>query len=77
MDQLPSPDSSDSLIRQNRALVRAIEALSTIKPTSPFQRALVRLPMLAYNRRLCAIVGTAPAWVSNDPMLRVHCRGAI
>jgi hypothetical protein len=45
-------------------LVRAIEALGTIEPTGPFERALARLLMAAYKRRLWAIAETALAWVS-------------
>jgi len=38
---------TDRIILQGRALVRAIEALGTIKPTGPFERALARLLMAA------------------------------
>jgi hypothetical protein len=50
----------------SRALVRAVEALGTIEPTGPFERALARLPMAAYKRRLRAIVASAPAWVGEE-----------
>jgi hypothetical protein len=50
----------------SRALVRAIEALGTIQPTGPFERALARLLMAAYKRRLRGIVKLAPAWVSEE-----------
>jgi hypothetical protein len=63
---MTSPDSSDSLIRQNRALVRAIEALTTIEPTGPFERAPARLLMATYKRRLRGIVDVAPTWVSEE-----------
>ena len=43
------------IIAQGRALVRAIEALGTIEPTGPFERALARLLIAAYKRRLRAI----------------------
>jgi hypothetical protein len=46
------------------ALIRAIEALGTIKPTGPFERALACLLIAAYRRRLGAIIEAAPAWVS-------------
>jgi len=34
--------------------------------TGPFERALARLLMAAYKRRLRAIVKVAPAWVSEE-----------
>jgi len=49
---MTNPDQTDRLISQGRALVRAIEALGTIKPTGPFERALARLLMAAYKRRV-------------------------
>jgi len=36
------PDPTDRIIAQGRALVRTIEALGTIEPTGPFERASVR-----------------------------------
>ena len=58
---------------EGKAPVRAIEALGTIQPTGSFERTLAHLLMAAYKRRLQAIVGAAPAWVSNDQVSRVHC----
>jgi hypothetical protein len=49
-------DLTNRIITQARALVRAIEALGTIQPTGPFERALSHLLMTAYKRRLRAIV---------------------
>jgi len=49
---------TDHPISQGRALVCAIE------PNGPFERALARLLMAAYKRRLRAIVKVAPVWVS-------------
>jgi hypothetical protein len=46
--------------------VRAIEALGTIEPTGPIERALARLLLAAYERWLRAIVEAAPAWVSEE-----------
>jgi len=43
---------TDHLISQGRALVRAIEAMGTLEPAGPFERALARLFMAAYKRRL-------------------------
>ena len=64
--QVTIPDLTDRIIAQGKALVRAIEALGTIQPSSPFERALARLPMAAYKRRLRGIVEIAPAWVSEE-----------
>ena len=58
---------------EGKAPVRAIEALSTIQPSGPFERALARLLMAATKRRLRGIVAPAPAWLSNDQVSRVHC----
>jgi hypothetical protein len=55
---------TDRIILQGRALVHAIEALGTIQPSGPFERALARLLMAAYKRRLRGIVKLAPTWVS-------------
>jgi hypothetical protein len=59
-------DLTNRIITQARALVRAIEALGTIQPTGPFERALARLLMAAYKRRLRAIVKVVPTWVSEE-----------
>ena len=64
---------TDRIIRQGRALVRAIEALGTIQPTGPFELALARLLMAAYKRFLQAIVKAVPTRVSSDAVLRVYC----
>jgi hypothetical protein len=55
------PDPIDRILTQGRALVRAIEALGTIQPSGPFERAPARLPMVAYERRLRGVVALAPA----------------
>jgi hypothetical protein len=39
---MTDPTLTDRIITQGRALVRAIEALGTIEPTTPFERASVR-----------------------------------
>jgi len=61
-----TPSGTDHLTTHGRALVRAIEALGTIEPTGPPERALARLLMAAYKRRLRAIVKAAPAWVTEE-----------
>ena len=60
------PTLTNRVISQDRALVRAIEALDTIQPSGPFERALARLLMAAYKRRLRAIVRVVPTWVSEE-----------
>jgi hypothetical protein len=54
---------TDHVINQGRALVRAIEALGEIEPTGWFERALSRLLLAAYQRRLHGILSTVPGWV--------------
>jgi len=54
------PNPTDRIIAQGKALVRAIEALGTIQPTGSYERALARLLMAAYKRRLRAIVKVVP-----------------
>ena len=60
------PDLVARILTCGRALVRAIEALGTIHPSGPFERALARLLMAAYKRRPRGIVKLAPAWVSEE-----------
>jgi len=64
--QVTIADPTDCMIAQGHALVRAIGALDTIQPTGPFERALARLLMAAYKRRLRGIVKLAPTWVSEE-----------
>jgi len=61
-----SLELTDHIISQGRALVHAIEAMGTIQPTGPFERALARLLMAAYKRCPRAIVKVAPTWVSGE-----------
>jgi hypothetical protein len=48
---------TDRIIRQSRALVRAIESLTTI---DPFERAIAGLLVAVYKRRLRGIVELVP-----------------
>jgi len=57
---------TDRIIAQGRALVRAIEALGTIEPAGSIERALARLLLAGYKRRLRGIVGVVPAWVTEE-----------
>lgn len=59
-------DCIERILEQGRALVRAIEALGTIDPTGPFERAIVKLLLVAYKRRLRGIVAVAPSWMSEE-----------
>jgi hypothetical protein len=72
--QMTDPALTDRMIAQRRALVRAIEALGTIQPTGPFERALARLLIAAYKRRQRAIVRVVPTWAS-EKMLSTSERG--
>jgi hypothetical protein len=45
------------ILRQGKALVRTIEALSTIEPSGPIERAAARLQLYVYKRRLRGVVG--------------------
>ena len=45
---MSDPKLIDRVIEQGKALVRAIEALGTIEPTGPIERALARL-LAAYK----------------------------
>jgi hypothetical protein len=59
-------DLTNRIIAQGRALVRAIDALGTVEPAGPFERALAHLLMAAYKRRLRAIVKVVLTWVSEE-----------
>ena len=50
------------IIRQGRALVRAIEGISEIEPTGPVERFITWL-LTSYKQRLRAIVAGAPNWM--------------
>ncbi len=58
---MPDPNTTERTIEQAQVLVRAIEALGTIEPSGWFERAISRLLLAAYKRRLRAIVTTAPS----------------
>jgi hypothetical protein len=61
-----APTFTDRILGQGKALVRATEALGTIQPSGPFERALAHLLMGAYKRRLRGIVKLVPTWVSEE-----------
>jgi hypothetical protein len=47
-----SPDPTDRILPQGKALVRGIEVLGAIQPTGRSERALAHLLMAAHRRRL-------------------------
>jgi hypothetical protein len=55
------PALTARILRQGKALVRAIEALGTIDPSGPVERAVARLLLYTYKRRLRGNVAIAPA----------------
>ncbi|MCP4537737.1 MAG: hypothetical protein GY832_11370 [Chloroflexi bacterium] len=63
---MTDPTTTERIIQQGKALVRAIESIGTIEPSGPFERALAGLLMAAYKRRLRAIIAAAPDWVGEQ-----------
>jgi hypothetical protein len=51
--------TTNRIIEQSQALVQAIEAMGTIEPIGPIERALAGLLQAAYKRRLRRILGEA------------------
>ncbi len=45
---MADPAHADRILAQGKALVQAIEALGTIKPSGPFKQALARLLLVAW-----------------------------
>jgi hypothetical protein len=65
-DEVTEPGTTDRVIGQGQALVRAIESLESIEPSGPIERMMAALLVQAYRRRLRAIVASAPTWVSEQ-----------
>lgn len=59
---------ADRVLRQGRALVKAIEALDITEPTGPIERFTPGLLQAAYKRRLRAIVEAAPGGDTEPPV---------
>ena len=57
---------AETVIAQDKALVRAIEAMGTIEPTNRLERKLTGLLLYLYKRRLRGIVEAAPDWVAEE-----------
>jgi hypothetical protein len=65
-NDLDHTNPTDQIIAQGRALVRAIEAMDIIVPTSRFERWQTRLLQTAYKYRLREIIKAAPSWVAEQ-----------
>lgn len=52
--------TTDQIIGQGQALVRATKALETIKPTAPCERVQTRFLLQAHRRRMRDFVAAAP-----------------
>ena len=59
--RVTNPTHPDRIIAQGKALMKAIESLSTIEPSGWFERWQVRLLVAAYKHRLREIVRVVPA----------------
>lgn len=59
---MATADRTTKAVAQGQALVRAIEAMGTIKPSGLFERATAGLLLPGYKRRLKAVIGLVPAW---------------
>jgi hypothetical protein len=53
-------DHTNRIIRQGRALVRAIEGLSEVDPGGPVERLMIRMLLDSYKQRLQALVVVVP-----------------
>jgi hypothetical protein len=60
------PTHTHRIIQQGRALVRAIEALSTIEPSGWFERWQAKMLRTVYKERLRAIVAGVPEWAAEE-----------
>ena len=62
MTDLKANEIADRIIRQGRALGKAIEGLSEIDPSGPIERLMIRMLLDSYKRRLQALVAALPTW---------------
>ena len=58
--------TTDRVLQQDQALLRAIEALETIEPTGPIERVQAWFLLQPYRRRLRAIVEASPDWMMEE-----------
>jgi hypothetical protein len=49
--------------------------MGTIRPSSPFERALARLIQAAYKRRIQSVVETVLTWMSEEMLSPSECIG--
>ncbi|MFW6126337.1 MAG: hypothetical protein ACOC58_04450 [Chloroflexota bacterium] len=59
-------ETTERILRQGKALVRAIEALETIQKSGPLERALVWFVLEANRHRLREIIKAAPSWMGEE-----------
>jgi hypothetical protein len=50
-----------------------VAVIGTVEPSGPFERALARLLLAAYKRRLRVIVETVPSWVAEEILSASEC----
>jgi hypothetical protein len=55
-------ETADRIIRQGRALVKAIEGLSEVDPGGLIERLMIRMLLDSYKQRLQALTAALPAW---------------
>ena len=72
---MTDPELTDRILRQGKALVRAIEALAAIKPSSPIEPTAARLLLYACKRRLRGVVEVTPLWVVEEILSASTCIG--
>jgi hypothetical protein len=73
--QVTIPDPTDRIITKARALVPAIEALATIEPSGPFERALAQPLQAPYNHELRNAVefaSSSPVWLPDVGTIDVN-----
>jgi hypothetical protein len=62
MSEATDAEHVNRIIRQGRALVKAIEGLSEVDPTGPIERLMIRMLLDSYKQRLEALIAALPAW---------------
>jgi hypothetical protein len=55
-------ETADRIIRQSRALVKAIEGLSEVDPGGPIERLMIRMLVDSYKQRLLVLTAAFPTW---------------
>ena len=63
---MTDPAHTDRIIVQGKALVRAIEAVGTIEPTGPIERALARLLQAAWCVVLVLVGQQVGQWLQTQ-----------